>query len=289
MKFMVALTKLVVGMSKLGDHLLSRKVSGIIVAALAFACGAGLFHALRRGPRTTPAATISTTPAAPSIHCAEAVPVVSAPVVSAPTYDDDEEEEYGTRELQEWKNRHGGLTLPLDYEQASGWDKLSESKVVVLPSGRTLAAAGAALYMLGADRRVAWKYELPQPAIDFAYVETTGVVCGTAYDNNMFILDANTGRELVSNSRNGRGGYGAVLPYGEDICLVADALGGYNVDYRGGYAPMQDGVTAWRGTKMLWHRAVPPDAELQVVGSKLYAVTKTKDRILVREIKVPKR
>jgi hypothetical protein len=55
MKVLEALTKLVVGMSRFGDHLLRKKVSGIIVAALAFACGAGLVHALKREPRATPA------------------------------------------------------------------------------------------------------------------------------------------------------------------------------------------------------------------------------------------
>lgn len=66
MKFMLALTKLVVGMSKLGDHLLSRKASGIIVAALAFACGAGLFHALKREPPPTPVAVAPARPADPA-------------------------------------------------------------------------------------------------------------------------------------------------------------------------------------------------------------------------------
>jgi hypothetical protein len=142
--------------------------------------------------------------------------------------------------------------------------------------------------MLDAAKRVIWQHGVSWKVIDFAYVEATGLVYGTGGDNIMVILNAATGERLFSNSRQGRGGYGAVLPYGKDVCLVADALGGYNADYRGGYAPMQDGVTAWRGTRMLWEVAVPPDAEVQVVGSKIYAVTKTRTRILVKEIKPPK-
>ena len=250
---------------------------GLLVAAVAFACGAALVSAPGGAPRAKPAAVpvVSATPCA-----------TPAAVVAAPTYD--EEEEWGTPELEDWKNRHNGAPLPLDYDSVPSWSKLSESKVAILPSGGVLAAAGDALYMLDADRRVVWRYDMPQPIIDFAYIRATGVVCGTAGDNNMFILDASTGRELVTNSRNGRGGYGAVLPYGEDVCLITDALGGYNVDYRGDGKPMQDGVTAWRGTRMLWQVAIPPDAELQVVGSRIYAVTKTRSRILVREIKAPK-
>ena len=61
-----ALTKLVIGMSRLGDYLLRQKVSGVIVASLAFACGAGLAHALKRGPRPACAAVVAAKPADPA-------------------------------------------------------------------------------------------------------------------------------------------------------------------------------------------------------------------------------
>jgi hypothetical protein len=50
MNTLESLTKLVMGISRLGEHLLRQKAAGIIVAALAFACGAGLAHTLRREP-----------------------------------------------------------------------------------------------------------------------------------------------------------------------------------------------------------------------------------------------
>ena len=278
MKLMETLTRLVVGTSRLGEYLLKQKVRGIVVAALAFACGAGLAFALKRGPQTLPAAPAATAPAAPPTNCADAAP---------PAQEDDEEESEEPPGLQEWKNRNSGTPLPLDYEQALEWGNLSESKVVVLPSGRTLAAAGYTLYTVGADNRVVWKYEVPQWVNDFAYVEATGVVYVTAGDNFMGILDAGTGRELAHVSRNGSAGFGRVIPYGNDEALVMDEFDGYRTGPEVGIQPMPDGVTAWRGTRMLWRRDVPPDAELQVVGPKVYAVTKTENRILVREIKVP--
>jgi hypothetical protein len=210
-----------------------------------------------------------------------------APSAAEPAHDD-YDKYFGPPKLEAWKNRHNGSPLPVDFDLGGDWGMLYESKVAALPSGRMLVAKDFYLYLFDANRRVLWKYEMPQSAIDFDYVEATGVVCGTAQDNNMFILDAATGKELAANSRQGRGGYGYVHKYGDDVCLIEDALGGYNADYRGGGAPMQDGVTAWRGARMLWHRDVPPDAELQVVGSKIYAVTKTRTQILVKEIKVPK-
>jgi hypothetical protein len=66
MRVMEALTKLVVGTSRFGDHLLSRKVSGIVVAALAFACGAGLAYALKSEPGKACAAVARAKPADPA-------------------------------------------------------------------------------------------------------------------------------------------------------------------------------------------------------------------------------
>ncbi|MFN2415965.1 MAG: hypothetical protein ABR603_12535 [Pyrinomonadaceae bacterium] len=284
MRFMELLTKLVVGMGRFGDHLLKKKVSGVVVAALAFACGAGLVHALRREPLTNHADAYGVSPLPCETIAATLIPAETATASQ-------NEEEWDTPELEDWKNRHGGVQLRLVYDSMPSWTKPADSKVVVLPSGRTLTALGDVLYMFGADGRAAWKLEVPQTVIDFAYVKATGVIYVTAGDNNLMILDAATGRVLRNESRNGRAGFGVAMPYGEDMCLVTDDLSGYRADYRGveaAFAPMQDRVTAWRGTKMLWRVEVPPDAELQVVGSRIFAVTRTKSRVLVKEIEAPK-
>jgi hypothetical protein len=261
----------------------ARVWKSLTVAALAFACGAGLAHSARHAPRVkADAAALQSAPQPSPSPC---------PAAARAAYDAaaDLEAWTHTPALLEWENGHNGAPLPLRYdEQTLTWG-LAEGKVFVTPSGRTLAAAGDTLYMLDADRRrVLWEYSTWQLVFDFVYVEATGVVCATAGDNVMFILDASTGRELYVEGRNGRASYGAVLPYGEDACLVMDSFGGYRAGYRGDDTPIQDGVTAWRGTKMLWRRDVPPDAALQVVGKRIYAVTKTKTRILVEEIKAPK-
>lgn len=284
MRFMTMLTRLVVGMSRLGDHLLKRKASGIVVAALAFACGAGLV----RAPRSEPPANHAGAYAVSPLPC-ETVAATLVPAETAPAgYD---EKERDSPELEAWKNMHGGVPLDLDYDSRPGRTEPSDSKLVVLPSGGTIAALGDALYMVGADGHTVWTLHVEQAVFDFAYVKATGLVYVTAGDNNLLILDAATGRVLRNESRNGRAGFGAAIPYGEDVCLITDDFSGYRSDYRGveaTFAPMQDGVTAWRGTKRLWRVEVPPDAELRVVGSRIFAVTKTESRVLVKEIKVPK-
>jgi hypothetical protein len=281
MKALRKITKLASGWRRIGD--------GLVAAALAFACGAGLAHSTTRAPRVD-AAAAAALDAKACVATQQVAPQVSPSPCSTP-YDEaaDLESQLHTPALLEWENKHNGVQLPLRYDDETLRWELSEGKVVVTPSGRTLATAGDTLYMLDASRRrVIWKYTTFQMVFDFAYVEATNLVYATAGDNTMFILDASTGRELYTDGRNGSAAYGAVLPYGEDACLVMDSFGFYRSAYMGDDEPTPDGVTAWRGTKMLWHRDVPPDAELQVVGKRIYAVTKTKDRILVREIKAPK-
>ncbi|MET0645961.1 MAG: hypothetical protein ABW208_05020 [Pyrinomonadaceae bacterium] len=275
MKALEVLTKLVVGTSRFGDHLLKKKTSGILVAALAFLCGAALVYALRREPTATPATSTDAADAAPHART----------TFEPACYD---EEGRDTAGLEEWKNQHNGTTLRLDYDLVSCRAELSGAGVVMLPSGGSLTGAGDILYMLDAGGRVVWKHTASEVIEDFVHVAATGTVYATTGANSMIILDASTGGRLLLASGGDRGGYRQVLPYGEDACLVVEDRGDNRTDCHGGHRPTQDGVSAWRGTRILWYAAVPADAELQVVGSKIYAVTRTKSRILVREIKVPR-
>jgi hypothetical protein len=62
----------------------------------------------------------------------------------------------------------------------------------------------------------------------------------------------------------------------------------YRKKFRGdGIEPMNDGITCWRGTKILWHLDFPPDAELVVNGKRIFAVTKSKKAIYLNEIIPP--
>jgi hypothetical protein len=51
--------------------------------------------------------------------------------------------------------------------------------------------------------------------------------------------------------------------------------------------PMKDGIIAWRGTRELWHRDFPPGAELVVKDKRIFAVTKTKTTVYIKEIFPP--
>lgn len=124
--------------------------------------------------------------------------------------------------------------------------------------------------------------------LGYASVETTNLIYGTALDNVLFILDATTGKLKFRDSRNGSAAYGAAKKYGDDMCLVTDYFVMYREKGRDAkIEPMNDGITCWRGTKILWHLDFPPDAELVVNGKRILAVTKSKKAIYLNEIMPP--
>lgn len=188
--------------------------------------------------------------------------------------------------------KFNGQRLNLEY--ASGVQAadipfaLNEAQVTVIGDGGLLVSLGDTLYRLNRQREVIWRYQTAQLMFGFAYVESTNLVYGTAGDNVMFVLDASNGKVLTSDSRNGSAAYGVAAKYGDDMCLVTDNFVMYREKSRGDeMEPMKDGITCWRGTRILWHRDFPPDADLVVNGKRILAVTKSKTAIYVQEITPP--
>jgi len=48
-----------------------------------------------------------------------------------------------------------------------------------------------------------------------------------------------------------------------------------------------DTLHAWSGQTLLWSTDFPPNAELQVLGDKIFAVAKKKNSVVVQEVKRP--
>ncbi len=183
------------------------------------------------------------------------------------------------------KSNSFGTKVSVNYK-CLDQDGTDEANISVLPSGQTLVGICDVLFMLDANEKVIWEYNVPQMLFDSTFIPSTGLIYGTAGDNNMFILEASTGKELVRNSRNGSAAYGQVKPYGNDVCLITDNNWGYRE--RLDDPTIKDGITAWRGTEVLWSTELPPGAELMVKAGKILALTKTKDGIFIKEIPVPK-
>ena len=188
--------------------------------------------------------------------------------------------------------KFNGARINLDYDTGvmSGdvpW-AVDSAKVIPLRSGDMLVNLGDTLYRLDGQQHVVWSYQTAQAILDYAYLDSTNLIYATAGDNIMLILNASTGKVEFSDSRNGSAAYGVAEKYGDDMCLVSDNFVIYREKSRSAnIEPMKDGITCWRGTRILWRLDFPPDAELVVNGKRIFAVTKSKKAIYVNEIIPP--
>lgn len=193
---------------------------------------------------------------------------------------------------EDYITKSNGTRLNLDY--TSGVQSVDipyavdAAEVMALGDGGLLVNFGDTLYRLDNRFRVRWKYHTAQLILDYALVESTSLIYGTAGDNVMFVLDATTGKEQTSQSRNGSAAYGATERFGANMCLVTDNFVMYREKFRPSKIdPMKDGITCWQGTRVLWHLDFPPDADLVVNGQKILAVTKSREAIYVKQISPP--
>jgi hypothetical protein len=177
-----------------------------------------------------------------------------------------------------------GTKLPVKLFCIEG-DENPKTITSILPDGKILIGLCDTLIMLNTDRSLLWEYHVPQLLYDFVFIPKTGLIYGTAGDNNMFILEASSGMELVRHSRMGSYAYGVVKPYKDDICLITDDLGGYRYNHND--PSINDAVRAWRGAEELWRVELPPDADLIVAGDRILTMTKTKDGIFIKDIDAP--
>lgn len=165
---------------------------------------------------------------------------------------------------------------------------IEDAEVLPIGAEDLLVSYGDSVVRLNQARQIVWEHRTAQFVFDIEYVKSTNLVYLTAGDNVMSILNGDTGAEVAGNSRNGSAAYGGVQKYGKDICLVTDNFTIYrDRGRRAGIEPMNDGLAAFRGTRMLWHVDFPPDAELVVGDKRIIAVTKTTKAIYVKEVTSP--
>ena len=173
-------------------------------------------------------------------------------------------------------------------------ETISDTKVTPMPRGGLIVMFDSALYRVDERKRIVWKYTTGQIMFEFTYVPLTGLIYGTAGDGVMFILNAMDGKKVFGDSYQGRGAYDMARAYGKDQCLITSNYSAYRdwerfdpTSLKDGPTTWRDEITAFRGTKVLWSRDFPPDADLVVDGKRIFAVTKTKSSIYVMEVSVP--
>lgn len=155
---------------------------------------------------------------------------------------------------------------------------------IKLSSTEFLIAVYDTLYKIDKNKKVKWKYEIGSDLIDFTYIKHNGLVYGTAHDNTMFILNVNTGEELERISRNGSLAFGQLVQY-KGLCLIVDNNWGYRDRLLDN--SIEDGLTAWIGTKDIWHIDIPPESTIVIKDDKIFALTINNGRISFKKLKQP--
>jgi len=217
---------------------------------------------------------------------------INAPTSRATSTSCPEPDQYPRLIDDKYVTKFNGARIDLDYTAGVTSEDIpwavDSAKITPLRTGDLLVNLGDTLYRLDGQRQIVWSYSTAQVIFDYAYVDSTNLVYATAGDNIMFILNATTGKVEFISSRNGSAAYGVAEKYGDDMCLVTDNFVMYREKSRGDkFDPMKDGITCWRGTKIVWHLDFPPDAELVMSGKAILAVTKSKKAIYVQEITPP--
>lgn len=185
------------------------------------------------------------------------------------------------------KSKSVELRASKDLWNAEEDDRIRDVSLMPVPPHRLLATVGDTLYMLDSQQRIIWKWSVGhgENIIDQPFVDSTGTIYGIALDGISFVLDASTGKEKSRDQMMGKAYYTGMKAYRADQYLIVTGLQGYRgYGHEGG-----DELEAYKGTQRLWKVEFPANAELQVLGERIYAVTRKKGSAVVEEIEVPKK
>ena len=167
----------------------------------------------------------------------------------------------------------------------TSWLQLSRDRLIV--------TVDRMVYMLSDGKTVKWVRDIPD-MIDSPIVTAIGELYGIAADNKQFSIDAATGKVKFFDLKvaGSHSSYTQIKAYKANQYLVVENMEFYrDRDNKLGCAkcPLtNDTLFAWDGERFMWSTDFPPNAELQVWGNRILAVSKKKNGVVVREIELPK-
>jgi outer membrane protein assembly factor BamB len=164
----------------------------------------------------------------------------------------------------------------------------ADIKPVVLADGRIVVGVGDTVYLLAPNGTVLWKYATAagetltsEPAFNSAQNEIA--VVG---NDLLFVrLDARTGKLKWKAEAEGRGRFSRIVAYQNGYLVVVDMFG-YRENSPADNQP--DRLEYWKDPEeQSWTTDFPVGAELVVDGSRIYSLSRGKDKVRLRELKIP--
>lgn len=155
---------------------------------------------------------------------------------------------------------------------------------LVASHGRLLVTARDTLYMLNSRKQVLWKYYAGAPVVDKLILDSSGMIHGIAMDGIEFAVDLD-GKRRWAHGMNGRANYAQIALYGGDQYLLVVDYSGYRESLSDN--TLADRVSLCRGDETIWTQDFPRNAELCVWSGRIFAVTQTRKRTTLMELRPP--
>jgi hypothetical protein len=165
-----------------------------------------------------------------------------------------------------------------------GWPS-HDVQPVSLPNGRLVISIGDTVYLLDRDGRQVWKYKGTPLTTEPAYSDSRNELAIVMYDFQAVRLSAATGEVLWKADSVGRGTYSRVCAYAQGFLALID-MSGYRQSAQDTPA---NRLEYWGGSKKdFWYTDFPQASELVVSGSKIYAMRRSQDQIILQEVQTPR-
>lgn len=164
-----------------------------------------------------------------------------------------------------------------------GWPS-RDFQPISLPNGHLVVSIGDTVYFLDRNGRQVWKYKGTPLTTEPAYNDAVNELAIVMYDLQAVRVSATTGEVLWKADPAGRGIYSKVCAFGKGFLVLID-MSGYKQNETNSSA---NRLEYWSASeKEFWYTDFPKSADLVVVGTKIYALHREKDQILLHEIQVP--
>ncbi len=173
-----------------------------------------------------------------------------------------------------------GLKLPASSRAMT----LERAEFTTVLPDRLLVAVGDTLYMLDSQRRIVWKQTVGDIVGQPVAMTDGSIHVLLVQDKVHLVISASTGttRECIDCNTTARTNFTQVLPYKQNQYIVAETDAYFRNRPGGENTP--DEVALWQADKVLWTAPIPPDAEVRVVGDKIFAVEKKEQAIILHQV-----
>jgi hypothetical protein len=176
-----------------------------------------------------------------------------------------------------------GDRLKLEYRNPDlKSDNYTPPAVAPIPmsSDRLLVPVGDTLYMVDSHNRIVWDYSFEPNIIRDVMVSPNGDIYVTASEALILVLDL-SGKEIWrTGMSSGSASYGQIKSYADGFLVIVNMEA-----YRMKGSNSEDRLEFWKVRKHHWSKPFPRGAKLQIAGSRILAITTTREGREITEIR----